>query len=169
MVSFMTHSRPREQPGPGIAFLLTQLGTVAAARFAERVAEHGLTPPQCGVLRLLRERGPMSQQTLAETLRMLPSQVVLLVDELEYADLVRRVRDDTDRRRNALQLTDAGTRALQVIGRVSRAHEQELVGDLSVEQRETLKTLLAHLADAHGLVSGVHPGYRTMRKAPARR
>ena len=40
---------------------------------------------------------------------MLPSRVVVLIDELEAAGLVERTRDGTDRRRNALALTTAGT------------------------------------------------------------
>src|SRR3954454_7775979 len=136
---------------PGAAFLLTQLGTHAAARFAERVAAHGLTPPQCGVLRLLRGRPGLSQQELAEVLGMLPSRVVALVDELEDAGYVQRVRDDVDRRRNALQLTDRGLKALQTVGRVGRAHEQEIVGALSPAEHATLVDLLGRIAAQQGL------------------
>src|SRR4051812_46669851 len=130
----------------GAAFLLTQLGTQAATRFAERIAAHGLTPPQCGVLGLLRGRPGLSQQELAEVLGMLPSRVVALVDELEDAGYVQRVRDDADRRRNALQLTESGTKALQVVGRVGRAHEQEMLAALSPAEQATLVELLGRIA-----------------------
>ena len=153
---------------PGAAFLLTQLGTHAAGRFAERVAAHGLTPPQCGVLRLLRGRAGLSQQELAEVLGMLPSRVVALVDELESAGYVQRVRDDTDRRRNALQLTDAGHKAVQTINRVARAHEQEIVAALSPAEHTKLVELLGRMAGQQGLTPGVHPGYRSFKPAAAR-
>jgi DNA-binding MarR family transcriptional regulator len=157
-----------ESPPPaGAAFLLTQLGTHAAGRFAERVGEHGLTPPQCGVLRLLRGRPGLSQQALAGVLGMLPSRVVALVDELEEAGYVRRVRDDADRRRNALKLTAAGTRAVQLIGRISRAHEAEICASLDDAERAVLVGLLQRIADQQGLTPGVHPGYRTLRPAKA--
>jgi DNA-binding MarR family transcriptional regulator len=152
----------------GAAFLLTQLGTHAAARFAERVAAQGLTPPQCGVLGLLRGRPGLSQQELAEVLGMLPSRVVALVDELEDAGYVQRVRDDADRRRNALQLTAAGQKTLQTIGRVARAHEQEIVAALSPAEHATLVELLGRIAVQQGLTPGVHPGYRTFKPAAAR-
>lgn len=158
------------RPGaPGVAFLLTQLGTHAASRFAERVAEHGLTPPQCGVLGLLRGRPGLSQQELAEILGMLPSRVVALVDELERAGYVQRVRDDVDRRRNALQLTGDGQKVLQVIGRVGRAHEGDLTSALSEKEHTQLLDMLARVAEQQGLTAGVHPGYRTLRPTPARR
>jgi DNA-binding MarR family transcriptional regulator len=152
----------------GAAFLLTQLGTHAASRFAERVAVHGLTPPQCGVLGLLRGRPGLSQQELADVLGMLPSRVVVLVDELEDAGYVQRVRDDGDRRRNALQLTAAGQKALQTVGRVGRAHEQEIVAVLTPAEHATLVELLGRIAAQQGLTAGVHPGYRTYRPANAR-
>lgn len=148
-------------PAHGAAFLLTQLGTHAASRFAERVAAHGLTPPQCGVLGLLRSRPGLSQQELADILGVLPSRVVALVDELEVAGYVRRVRDESDRRRNALQLTTAGQKALQTIGRAGRAHEQEIVAALDAAEHATLVDLLGRIAAQQGLTPGVHPGYRT--------
>jgi DNA-binding MarR family transcriptional regulator len=152
----------------GAAFLLTQLGTHTAGRFAERVAVHGLTPPQCGVLGLLRGRPGLSQQELADVLGMLPSRVVALVDELEDAGYVQRVRDDGDRRRNALQLTATGQKALQTVGRVARAHEQEIVAALSAAEHATLVELLGRIAAQQGLTPGVHPGYRSYRPAAAR-
>jgi DNA-binding MarR family transcriptional regulator len=152
----------------GAAFLLTQLGTHAAGRFAERVATHGLTPPQCGVLGLLRGRPGLSQQELADVLGMLPSRVVALVDELEDAGYVQRVRADGDRRRNALQLTAAGQKALQTIGRAARAHEQEIVAALTSAEHSTLVDLLGRIAAQQGLTPGVHPGYRTYRPVAAR-
>lgn len=39
------------KPPSGVAFLLTQVGTHAARRFAERVAELDITPPVAGLLR----------------------------------------------------------------------------------------------------------------------
>ncbi|HEX3335272.1 MAG TPA: MarR family winged helix-turn-helix transcriptional regulator [Jatrophihabitans sp.] len=152
-------------PPRGAAFLLTQLGTHAAMRFADRVAEHQLTPPQVGVLGLLSGRPGISQQELADVLGMLPSRVVALVDELEDAGYVQRVRDDADRRRNALQLTDAGRRTLALVGRLGRAHEQDICAALTDEEHETLVVLLGRMADQQGLTPGVHPGYRTLRPA----
>jgi DNA-binding MarR family transcriptional regulator len=155
-------------PATSAAFLLTQLGTHAAARYAERVAEHGLTPPQTGIVRLLRERPGISQQALAEVLGMLPSRVVAFIDELEADGLVERSRDGGDRRRNALALTAAGEAALRTIAAVARAHDDEICAALTKTERATLVELLGRIADQQGLTAGVHPGYRTLR-APAAR
>jgi DNA-binding MarR family transcriptional regulator len=156
--------------GPGgAAFLLAQLGAHAATKFAQRIGAHDLTPPQAGILGLLRANEGLSQQALAERLGLLPSRVVAFVDELERLGLVRRVRDADDRRRNALQLTDAGRAAVTTIGRVAREHEADLTAALSTAERAQLVALLGRVAEQQGLTPGVHPGYRTMRPPAARR
>ena len=130
-------------PPSSAAFLLAQIGAHAAARYAERIAEHGLTAPQTGILRLLRGRPGISQQQLAEILGMLPSRVVAFVDELESAGYVARVRDGADRRRNSLELTVEGKAMLRTIGTVARAHDTEICAALSEAEHKTLTALLS--------------------------
>jgi DNA-binding MarR family transcriptional regulator len=156
-------------PPSSAAFLLTQVGSHAAMRFAERIGEHGLTPPQTGMLGLLRARPGLSQQELAEALGMLPSRVVAFVDELESAGYVERVRDGADRRRNSLELTAAGKAMLRTIGTVARAHDTDICAALTDKEHATLKALLERIAEQQGLAPGVHPGYRSLRPPAARR
>jgi DNA-binding MarR family transcriptional regulator len=156
-------------PPSSAAFLLTQIGTHAAKRYGERIGEHGLTPPQTGILGLLRSRPGISQQQLAELLGMLPSRVVGFVDELESAGLVERVRDGADRRRNSLDLTATGKAILRTIGTVARAHDADICAALSEKEHATLKALLTRIAAQQGLTPGVHPGYGTLRPPAARR
>jgi DNA-binding MarR family transcriptional regulator len=156
-------------PRGGAAFLLAQLGAHAAMKFGERVGEHDLTAPQAGILGLLRGDPGLSQQALAERLGILPSRVVAFVDELEQLGLVQRIRDVADRRRNAVQLTDAGRSALETIGRVGRAHEADLCAGLNAKEHEQLIALLSKVAAQQGLTPRVHPGYRTMSPPAARR
>lgn len=134
-------------------------------RFGQRVAELHLTTPECGVLGLLSGRPGISQAELAKVLGMIPSRIVPLVDGLEEAGYVERVRDDLDRRRNALQLTGAGRGALEAIGRVGRSHELELTRALDADERIQLFALLSKIADDAGMTPGVHPGYRTLKPA----
>ena len=148
----------------GTGFLIAQLGAHAAMRFASRLEEHGYTPPQAGVLRLLASSPDMSQQDLATRLGMQPSRVVAFVDELEEAGLVKRVRDDLDRRRNTVQLTAKGKRALATIGSVAAAHEADLTKALTSAERHELAGLLGRIAAEQGLTAGVHPGYRAMTR-----
>lgn len=166
----MSTSSPEVPAPPGrrgiVAFLLTQLGTHAAGRFGERVAELDLTPPMTGVLRLIAHEPGRSQQSLAAVLGVLPSKVVALVDDLEYRGLIERRRNPRDRRLHALHLTEAGRTTTARLRQVAETHEAEVLAPLDADEREQLGRLLSRLADAHGLQPGVHPGYRRLPDDP---
>ncbi|WP_439901241.1 MarR family winged helix-turn-helix transcriptional regulator [Microbacterium azadirachtae] len=140
-------------------FLLSQLGSFAAARFAELVKPLGLTPAMAGALRILARSPGLSQRALADRLGAVPSRVVVLVDALEAAGFVSRTRDPEDRRHHRLDLTDAGRAAM---GRLRGAAEQQnadLLAPLDAEERAALGALVSRLAAAHGIDPDVHRGF----------
>src|SRR5215470_9579960 len=101
--------RPKTPPGKGAgqtAFLLAQLGAHAAARFAARIKPLGITPAHAGIIRLLARSAGLSQRQLCRLLSILPSRLVVLMDELEGKSLVERKDDPHDRRSYALHLTE---------------------------------------------------------------
>ena len=146
------------------AFLLAQVGAHAASQFAERLGVLDLTPPDAGILRLVRIMAGLSQQELAVKLQIHPSRMVAIVDNLEKRGLVERRPNPDDRRLYSLYLTQAGGESLERIGRVAREHQDALLSPLSKEERDTLATLLLRIADQQGLVRGVHPGYQRLGK-----
>ena len=145
------------------AFLLAQLGAHAASQFAERLRVLELTPPDAGILRLLRIAAGLSQQELAAKLQIHPSRLVAILDELERRGFVQRTSNTDDRRQYALHLTEEGKQALDAIGQIARQHQEALCAALSHEERETLTELLQKIAGQQGLTPGVHPGYRRMK------
>jgi DNA-binding MarR family transcriptional regulator len=149
----------------GVAFLLAQLGHHAATLFAEQVATIGLSPPHAGILRAIAAQPGRSQQALSAQLGMLPSRVVVYVDELEDRGYVERHRNPDDRRLHALYLTAAGKRLMRKLSELARQHELRLTGALDPEQCNALRGLLATVAQHQGLTPHVHPGYRTLRPA----
>ena len=138
------------------AFLLSQLGALASARFAERTRELGLTPSDAGVLRLLGRTPGLSQRSLADRLGAVPSRVVPLIDSLEARGLVARVRSSTDRRNYELRLTDEGTKVLGKLRGIAERQEAELLAPLTSKQSAQLGSLLAMLASAHALDTDLH-------------
>jgi len=156
------------QPGSGerkrtnIAFLVAQLGAYAAERFGERAAALDFTRPQAGVLRLISREPGLSQQAVARRLGTPPSRLVALVDGLEQRGLIQRRRNPGDRRNYALHLTVAGEQAMAALSQASLEHEQAISAPLTQAERAQLSKLLGKLAAAHGLVPGVHPGYRSL-------
>lgn len=151
---------PASAAGPGVAFLLAQLGAHGALRFAERIAELDLTPPQTGLIRAIAAQPGQSQQALAQLLGTPPSRLVALLDGLDERGIVERRRNPDDRRLHAVHLTDAGHALVRRIGEVARAHDDAICGALDPEERSQLRVLLARIADDQGLTPGVHPGYR---------
>lgn len=151
------------RPGPpkrsSAAFLLSQVGAHAAARFAERLKPLGLSPPHAGILRVLARSQALSQQQLAAALDLHPSRLVTLVDELESKGVVERRENPDDRRTHALHLTERGTALLGDIGRVARQHDDTICAALDEHEREQLFGLLQRIADEQGLTPAVHPGF----------
>jgi DNA-binding MarR family transcriptional regulator len=160
IIIFEMDHRTMEKGQP--AFLLAQLGAHAASQFAERLRVIDLTPPDVGILRLLRVSAGMSQQELATKLSIHPSRLVAILDNLEKRGFVERRPNPDDRRLYSLQLTKEGADALERIGKVAREHQDALLSTLSREERDMLTTLLLRIADQQGLVRGVHPGYQRM-------
>jgi DNA-binding MarR family transcriptional regulator len=148
------------------AFLLAQVGGHAAAKFAERLSVLGLTPPHAGILGTIDQSEGLSQQALCERLRVMPSRLVTLVDELEQRELVERRDKPDDRRTYALHLTENGRNVLKAIGRVAREHQEALCAALTGEEREQLGRLLRRIADQQGLTPGVHPGFSRLGRKP---
>ena len=147
------------------AFLLAQLGGHAATQFSEKLEVIDLTPSDAGILRLLRVAAGLSQQELAGRLGIHPSRVVALLDRLEKRAFVERRPNPDDRRLYSLYLTNAGTEALERIGKVAREHQDALLTALNDDERKTLGALLLRIADQQGLTRGVHPGYQVIGAA----
>src|SRR6185436_7305474 len=76
------------------------------------LAAAGMRKYHFAVLVSLDEQGAASQAALGERLSIDPSDMVATLGTLERAGHVARVRDERDRRRNVVQLTPAGARAL---------------------------------------------------------
>ncbi|WP_018681574.1 MarR family winged helix-turn-helix transcriptional regulator [Actinokineospora enzanensis] len=155
----------RPEARGGAAFLLTQLGTHVAQRFADRTTRLGVTPPQLGVLWWLRQSPGQSQQALARHFGLQPSRVVTFVDELEDLGLAARGRDPHDRRVRTVSLTELGERTVDAVGRAMAEHEDEVTAPLSTEERRQLVDMLIRLAAHAGLSPGVHPGFRSLGRA----
>jgi DNA-binding MarR family transcriptional regulator len=120
------------------------------ARLGRRAAEAstpgGLRPRHLRALGILSERGPLSQQGLGEVLSLDPSNVVGLLNELEERGLITRRRDPSDRRRHIVEISTTGEEALAAASIRLGLVEDDLLADLSAEERATLYHLLVRAA-----------------------
>ena len=91
--------------------------------------EFGLTDSQFGVLETLFHLGPLPQGQICQKILKSGSNVTTVVDNLERDRLVRRVRDEDDRRVQVVHLTDQGR---ELIGRAFPAHLDRIVSLIAV-------------------------------------
>lgn len=136
--------------GPALSGRLTYL-LKRALRELEALHDTHLAPAGIGarelaVLLLLDAREPESQQQAAARLGVDRTTMVGLLDALEGKGLVVRRPDPADRRRNVVDLTDAGRATLDRARRASDAAERELLAGLDAREAAELRTLLGRVA-----------------------
>jgi DNA-binding MarR family transcriptional regulator len=127
--------------GPGTITLLTRLSKQVHRRTPEELL--GMRWRHFIVLSYLAEYDGVPQQDLGEVLCMDANNLVLLLNELEASDFARRRRDPEDRRRHIVEITDAGRAALRRGERAREAIEDDVLGALDNDERESLRALLA--------------------------
>ncbi len=132
------------------AFLVAKLGQTVGARFAERLAPIGLRPKHCGILNLLAEGAPGSQQELGLRLGVVPSAIVSWLDDLEALGAVRRKADAVDRRNHAVNLTARGRRLLRKSQAIAAELDHELLVGLAPAERAAFVAALRAIGAAEG-------------------
>lgn len=87
-----------------------------------------------------------SQLALAHELRIHKTAMTALLDGLELAGLVRRAPDPADRRARLLTITSEGRAVLERTRSEIERAEARLLCPLDVEERATMRDLLARMA-----------------------
>jgi DNA-binding MarR family transcriptional regulator len=128
--------------------LLEHLARVGRRAFDTTLGPGGLRPRHLIALKLLSERGPASQQALADSLSLDPSNVVGLLNELEERRLITRRRDSADRRRHIVELSPRGEEELCSAYDRLRRIDDDLLSPLSSKERATLYDLLVRAVGA---------------------
>lgn len=144
--------------GPGVAFLLSQLGFLSGRLWAQRLEALDVDARQAMLLRRVAAEEGRSQQALGDEMRIPSSRMVALVDELEERRLIERRSNPTDRRARALFLTPAGREVLARVMILAAEHEVDLTAGLTREERDLLISLLNQIVARQGLPAGIHPG-----------
>lgn len=129
-----------------VSFLLARANALSLGAGNAALAEYGLRVRSYSVLALAVGDARPSQRDLAEYLRLDPSQVVSLVDELQRRGFVRREPDPGDRRANVVVATPEGEACFEQARVAVRDGEQRLHAGLSDADRVRLSELLQRLA-----------------------
>ena len=114
------------------------------------------------VLTQLRDfGGTVSQKALGESLNFDANNLVLLLNDIEIDDRIKRERDPSDRRRHVVVITKQGEKDLLRAEELLETLEDDLLAGLDVDERDTLRRLLSRaletrcaMGDAQPLASG---------------
>ncbi|WP_372482539.1 MarR family winged helix-turn-helix transcriptional regulator [Streptomyces bambusae] len=136
----------------GSAYLVAQAHHRLRKLGDDKLAGTGLRVRHYGPLSALARSGPIAQQRLADHLAITGPAASQLVDELVKAGLVRRGRDPHDRRRYALELTEAGRAQLGVVAAAVDALAEDISAMLGPGGDTELRGLLVRLLEPE------HPG-----------
>ena len=113
--------------------------------FTETFADLDLTQKQVSALWLVSDRPGISQIDLGGRLRMDRATTMTIVNRLQDRGFLRRERSESDGRKQALYVTEAGARALDKAKCCIAQHEAWLKGRFTPEETEKLVEMLARI------------------------
>jgi DNA-binding MarR family transcriptional regulator len=131
------------------AYLMLELVKELRQQGIARSPETRWRLPGFAVMAALDEFGPASQSEVSRRLRFDPSDLVAIIDALEAEDWVVRGRDDRDRRRHQLRLTEAGRVALEARSALAEEMHDVTLAPLSPEERAMFQELLLRVLAYH--------------------
>ena len=117
-----------------------ELGTVALAPL-------GISGREAAVLRAIDAGRPVSQGEIARAMNVDRTTMVALIDDLQVKGLVRRRQDSDDRRRNVVELTDAGRGTVRRAADAVEQAERDFLGPLSAAETAQFKRILRLLLE----------------------
>ena len=136
---------PAERSALDAYIKLSRATAAVDARINRPLADADLTTSQFGVLEAVWHLGPLTHGAISRKLLKSSGNVTVVIDNLVRRGLVRRDRDETDRRISRVALTQAGRALLES---VFPAHVERVVdafAGLDPNELETLSRLLRTL------------------------
>jgi MarR family transcriptional regulator, transcriptional regulator for hemolysin len=142
MIVVVMSSRPASAP---IGLRLTRTSRAVTQAFERAMAEAGGSASTWQVLLLVRSANWETQSSLAEELGITGATLTHHLNALERKGLVRRWREESNRRVQRVELTDDGVVLFNRLREVARRHDQMLRSGLSDDEVEQLGALLERL------------------------
>ncbi len=131
-----------------LGYLLGQANHALFKDFEAHVREAGLGSLEWRVLAVLSGGSPMNVGALAHEVLSLQPTVTKLLQRLAAQGWVALHDDPSDQRRTLASITPAGRKKVAPLLRRARAHETQVLADLSATEVQRLKDQLRRLARA---------------------
>jgi DNA-binding MarR family transcriptional regulator len=138
----------------GVVLRIQALAKILADRTAASLREFDLQWWQYDVLSTLRRQGApfvMAATELADTNMLTSGAMTNRIDGLEAKGLVRRLKDDNDRRRVLVQLTKEGLDLIEDATEVRFEAATDALDGLDPAQKKQLSDLLRTVLNAQGV------------------
>jgi DNA-binding MarR family transcriptional regulator len=113
--------------------------------FTETFSDIELTQKQVSVLWLVDDHPDIAQTDLAQRMRMDRATTMAIVNRLQARGYLVRGKSENDGRKQTLNLTDSGRKALVVAKDAIAEHERWLKSRFSDKEVETLIEMLARI------------------------
>jgi len=126
---------------------LVRASESVTSRVIRHLDDDGLTVSQFGVLEALFHLGPLSQRELAQKILKSGGNVTMVIDNLEKRGLVKRERDDKDRRLYRVTLTPLGRK---LIKNIFPLHADKIASQMNILTKKELQEL-GHICRKLGL------------------
>ncbi|AYC29783.1 MarR family winged helix-turn-helix transcriptional regulator [Paenisporosarcina cavernae] len=111
----------------------------------EILSNYTITPPQFIALQWLFEHGDMTIGDLSNKMYLAFSTTTDLVDRMEKNELVKRVRDENDRRVVRIHLLQEGERVIEEVIAKRQAYLKDILSSFEQTEMDALSKLLQKL------------------------
>ncbi|SCG35507.1 MarR family winged helix-turn-helix transcriptional regulator [Micromonospora coxensis] len=153
----MTSSSPGD--APDLMFLLAWASNALLMEHGAGVAELGISPR--GHCVLLKARpGGLTQRQIGELCGIDKTTMVVTLDHLEAAGLVRRRPSPTDRRARLVEVTVEGEKVLDRAQEIAAALQQDVLSTLPEADRAVFLRSISSLVAGRLAGGGCGPGSR---------
>lgn len=130
--------------------MMSELFRVLRKRTNE-LTEAKLTIDQFGLLYFIKKQeSEVIQKEMAEIMGKDKSVILRMIDCLEEKELVRRVVDKDDRRKNRLMVTKKGERTIEESLKIEKELSGELMEGLAQSELDTFYKVINHIGDKAG-------------------
>jgi DNA-binding MarR family transcriptional regulator len=141
------HGLDQSCMGHLIGYHITQANVASRKAFNRHIGEPWkLSPVEFTILMLVAHNRDATQKELSQALAVSAPNVTALVDRMNERDLLKRVRNENDRRSQRLRLTRKGAALVRDVREVSLTMERDLIRHLSEAERAMLIELLQKVA-----------------------
>lgn len=110
------------------------------------LTETKLTIEQLGLLfNIKREGDDIIQKEMADIMGKDPSSMLRMIDSLEKKELIKRVVDANDRRKNKILITEKGEKTIEQYLKIEIELSNELINDIPASDLEAFHRVINHI------------------------